>query len=347
MDNSISLKTKRLVWLDQLKAISMYLVVLGHSLLKFKKQTLFKFIYSFHMPLFFIISGFTFNPNKYTRILECIKDKFIKLVYPYIMLNVLVLPLWYVNKITGMIPRDSIIKVFIGIFYSNAGVVRAPSNATWFLMTMFLAQIIYYTLYHYLKDDKSVFIMSCVICIIGLLAPLGKEELDAPLHLDVALVAQFYYGCGYILRKNFEYFRKCLEYKTYFKVLVISVTALFFCIINKQVDLSNELYRNFTYTLITSLSFSFILIYIIYRSGLHLKILSYIGKNTLIILALHIPLLRVLQAFFPLFQRNQIYAILASVIIYTLMIPVIWFINKFLKFTIKMPISIQNFIKKL
>ena len=346
MDNTICVNSKRLIWLDQLKAISMYLVILGHSLLKFKKHLMFKVIYSFHMPLFFIISGFTFNPNKYERISECIKDKIIKLVYPYIMLNILVLPLWYINKITGMVPHDSFIKVLIGIFYSNASVVRAPSNATWFLMTMFLTQIIYYTLYHYLKDDKSVFIMSCVMCLTGLIAPLGKEEFDAPLHLDVALVAQFYYGSGYILRKNFRYFQKCLANKTFLKILAIVIIASFFCLINKQVDLSNELYRNFTYTLITSLSFSFVLIYVVFRSGLHFKDLSYIGKNTLIILALHIPLLRILQAFFPLFQKNQVYAVLASIIIFIIMIPIIWFINKFLKFIIKMPMFLKKIIIK-
>ncbi|RGC19958.1 acyltransferase, partial [Absiella sp. AM54-8XD] len=52
MDNTICVNSKRLIWLDQLKAISMYLVILGHSLLKFKKHLMFKVIYSFHMPLF-------------------------------------------------------------------------------------------------------------------------------------------------------------------------------------------------------------------------------------------------------------------------------------------------------
>lgn len=58
MESGILKNSMRLVWLDQLKAISMYIVILGHSLLKFKKYGLCKFIYSFHMPLFFMISGF-------------------------------------------------------------------------------------------------------------------------------------------------------------------------------------------------------------------------------------------------------------------------------------------------
>ena len=42
MDKAVENTTTRLVWLDQLKAISMYFVVLGHSLLKFKEGKVFR-----------------------------------------------------------------------------------------------------------------------------------------------------------------------------------------------------------------------------------------------------------------------------------------------------------------
>ena len=51
MENVVSQKPMRLIWLDQLKAVSMYIVVLGHTLLDFNKHKLFKFIYSFYIPL--------------------------------------------------------------------------------------------------------------------------------------------------------------------------------------------------------------------------------------------------------------------------------------------------------
>ena len=82
----------------------------------------------------------------------------------------------------------------ISVSYTHLAVVRAPSNATWFLMTLLFAEVIYYMIHYYLKDDKSVFLMSCILGVIGVMAPLGKEFLDAPFHFDVSLVAQFYYG---------------------------------------------------------------------------------------------------------------------------------------------------------
>lgn len=53
----VSSKKERLHWLDYSKTIGMYLVVLGH-VIKDNTQLLKGIIYSFHMPLFFFLSGF-------------------------------------------------------------------------------------------------------------------------------------------------------------------------------------------------------------------------------------------------------------------------------------------------
>ena len=50
-------KKGRLHWLDYSKIIGMYLVVLGH-VIKDNTLLLKGIIYSFHMPLFFFLSGF-------------------------------------------------------------------------------------------------------------------------------------------------------------------------------------------------------------------------------------------------------------------------------------------------
>lgn len=55
----------RLLWLDNLKGLTIILVVLGHCLTDIENKqylkTVLQFIYVFHMPLFFMISGISFN----------------------------------------------------------------------------------------------------------------------------------------------------------------------------------------------------------------------------------------------------------------------------------------------
>ena len=48
-------------WIDWSKSIGIYLVVLGHC--SFFNKDIEGFIYTFHMPLFFMISGYLYKGN--------------------------------------------------------------------------------------------------------------------------------------------------------------------------------------------------------------------------------------------------------------------------------------------
>ena len=51
--------SNRIVWIDRCKCIAIYFVVYGHLCLDNK------YVYAFHMPLFFLLSGFVLNEKKY------------------------------------------------------------------------------------------------------------------------------------------------------------------------------------------------------------------------------------------------------------------------------------------
>ena len=62
------MNTKRLDWIDIAKGIGIILVVLGHTLVPQVRETgfagfLWIFIYNFHMPLFFFLSGYLFEKD--------------------------------------------------------------------------------------------------------------------------------------------------------------------------------------------------------------------------------------------------------------------------------------------
>lgn len=48
---------KRLEYIDIVKGIGIFLMVLGHSYSEDNASLIIKWLYSFHMPLFFIVSG--------------------------------------------------------------------------------------------------------------------------------------------------------------------------------------------------------------------------------------------------------------------------------------------------
>lgn len=64
---------QRINWIDWAKVFAIYLVVLGHLLSKTGREGyIFNFIYSFHMPFFFFISGylFTIKENNFRSFLK-------------------------------------------------------------------------------------------------------------------------------------------------------------------------------------------------------------------------------------------------------------------------------------
>ncbi|WP_195202481.1 acyltransferase family protein [Phocaeicola massiliensis] len=75
----------RIDWIDIAKGIGIFLMVMGHtSIPKLGGH----WIYSFHMPLFFFLSGFLFQSGKYSWS-QFIKRKVRTMVVPYFFFVVL------------------------------------------------------------------------------------------------------------------------------------------------------------------------------------------------------------------------------------------------------------------
>ncbi len=80
-------ETKRNIIFDAIKAFAILLVVLGHSIqyvsgLDYWNDHVFRIIYSFHMQLFFIVSGFFFQSSLRLNIGEFLYKKSISLLLP-------------------------------------------------------------------------------------------------------------------------------------------------------------------------------------------------------------------------------------------------------------------------
>lgn len=139
--------TKRFYEIDNLYAIGTLLVIFGHShssdWSRFDTTPLkhiILFIYTFHMPLFFIIAGFLFsNSNGLEKngYIKWLADKAIKLLTPYVVVSMLsAVPKYYFehHSFNGM--ALSMVK---GLFAPRLGVW----GHFWFLPVLFLVYVIF------------------------------------------------------------------------------------------------------------------------------------------------------------------------------------------------------------
>lgn len=128
-------------YIDVAKGIGIISVLVGHHLQGM--DMVVKWIYSFHMPLFFFITGYLYElrDTKPESPLYLIKNQARRLLYPYVTFSVLML-LWkyFYHIVCGVPYTDG--EDQIDIMLRNA-LTTNGIHALWFLPAMFWASTVY------------------------------------------------------------------------------------------------------------------------------------------------------------------------------------------------------------
>ena len=326
---------KRDNYLDLLKGIGIFLVVLGHH-----DTYLGKYIYSFHMPLFFFISGI-FHSN-YKSYREFIENKLRKLVYPYFILAFSLFLFWIIigRKFgESAIKKTPIVVSFKGIFLGND--INNISSMEWGLPLWFLLCLfIVSNLYYFISKLEIKYILFCniILGIVGYYLSKDTYFLFRIWHFDTALIAINFYTLGNLLRNKI--FDKKLEKIPVSILVLIAFLSVVGNEINGRIDMHGIYYSNillFYLNAILGIAFIFICIK---KISLKSIVLEYMGLNTIIILAYHgrmmtfikFILIIVLKINYP--EDNLILNIVFSIIQILLCIPIIFIFNRYLPFFI-------------
>lgn len=114
---------KRIEWLDAIRGLGIMLVILGHTTIPPIAR---RFIFSFHMPLFFFISGWLFN-NNFSKA-WCLK-KCDGLLVPYLLYGAITIPIVHFSVNA---PMDLLLWGFLR--GNGVGVL-------WFLMCLLVVEL--------------------------------------------------------------------------------------------------------------------------------------------------------------------------------------------------------------
>jgi len=93
--NSIPQTNDRLLVYDVIKIFAIFLVIWGHCIGQLSScdvanRSMYRIIYSFHMPLFMMISGYFANSSMKMPPISFIKKKFRQLIYPCIAMGFII-----------------------------------------------------------------------------------------------------------------------------------------------------------------------------------------------------------------------------------------------------------------
>ncbi len=315
-------KKTRIVWIDQLRAVAFFFVVLGHVTIP---DTMRNIIYSFHMPLFFMISGMTVNLDKLEQmpIWETIKKQFFRLIVPYIWLNLLMFPQWVLNfRILEYKESVPLPEIFKGIFVANSRLYESPSNALWFIPTLAIANILFALVVKFSKKDLRW--MAVVIGVFALAGFSSKME-KMIWHLDAALTAVVFLFIGYLIvryfKQNDDKIKALSAVKYTGIVLLFLAVGLYAVRTNGYISMaSNNFGKYLIWFYIAAVTMSIVVVLIV-RLLPKIRWLTYIGCNTLIYLAVHVPVIRTFERLFPEQMKDYRYSIPFAILLYFAIVP--------------------------
>lgn len=253
---------RRVVWIDIARGIAIIFMVMGHSSIP---QPLSKYIWSFHMPLFFIVSGYFFNSKKFLAFKDFLYKKLRTLIIPYCFFTILVF-IGYIGT-EYFKPYE--------LYYGWKG------YALWFVPVLFFTEITFF----FLSKLKISYLIIATIIIVAFGKYLSNLNIHLPFKIECVPFALFFVSSGYILKNFWD--TKPLRW--YWLILAGAVT-----IVLSQILPKIGIGRNEFGNIIPNLFNALLGCYFIFNvskylskliSYLPVRIIDYFGRNSIYVMA--------------------------------------------------------------
>ena len=320
-----SIPPQRIAYIDVAKGIGILLVALAHADVSLFSPYLHKFIYSFHMPLFFFLSGYFFNPE--TPFWKLLKRRFNSVLKPYLFTIFLI----YLVSIsfTNMRFATAFGRILKSIYATGYYIDWVQ---LWFLPSLFVTSLFAFLLYRsvlfrinnrYIRWGILLGMQAVAVAFLDAFYPysltlLGKdyELFGLPFSLDLVLLSGFFYILGVEIRY-------ASSEENFGNPWMLSGTAagliLLTLLFPQRIDFNTRLFESFPIN--TAEAILGILLTLAVSKQIDLRTtrlasaLKYIGQASLFILIFHVPV----QEFWApkiLFVTNwQVFSILSGFVI--------------------------------
>lgn len=269
----------REAWVDSVKGFGIVLVVVGHVILgildakmftnfKFIMEYIIYFIYSFHMPLFFIISGYLYSKTWHINNLKEYKDRMVnKVIALYITYVVFCLSYSIVKFIMSNSTNSKIgLNKIISVLFK-------PIGPYWYLYTLIGLFIVIPYLDLKITNKKKILISSFILMFIS-------SYFSTPIAIiNYTIKYMFYFYLGSILFNFKKYINKNSIFIISLIYLTVNVVYFYF---TRETKITNVFVST-----ILAVTGSLIIIYLFKSGSIQNTLLNYLGKLSLPIFLIH------------------------------------------------------------
>lgn len=259
---------QKIDWINNLRAIGILAVILGHIASPFGA-----FIFSWHMPLFFILAGFFIRFELVTK--DFIVKDFKRLMIPYFIFAIFGLLLETVKRIALHRENLDYLHEIQGIFIwmDMPSLINTYGFVLWFLPALFFGRVFLFLIS---KQILSILIQSVIILTLFSLSFL----VNLPFGVDNALNAVIFIFIGSLF---FRFYQE--SKKLYILPFVLAGLVFYFGI--PALDMANKNYENVVINIFWAIAIIFIFIAALKKVNFKSKLLTVWGGETMLLFIIH------------------------------------------------------------
>lgn len=274
---------QRIRYIDIAKALTMFAIISGH----FGVIPLNNIVYGFHVPLFFMLSGYFFSTKLTLK--TSILNRLRQLMVPYVVVGLSYIPISALflalqhTDITNLTAQLS--RIPLALLYGAGVPVHSPAvlpqiGLLWFLPALCFALI----LLRLVVSTKHPLVYSCVLFMVGWISMMFFH---APLSIQPALMGTFFMYIGHQARK-LDIFNKPLPRWCILLMICLCVSCVFAGV---YVNLVKGQLRLGSISVVHAICYSYLVILVCklidMRTRYLAQFLQWCGKGSLIMMCFH------------------------------------------------------------
>lgn len=238
--------SERIIWIDWAKSICMFIVILGHCHFQIEYQFINQIIYSFHMMLFFFLSGILCKSD---FSLHSIKNDIKFLLFPYFTFGILLIGFDFIRSrpLSACLIQQKLFSLLLGD--------DAAIGPIWFLPAIFICK----QLFLFLKKLKQINLwLYFAFALLSFLPVIyiSSYQLNLPFFSDSALCGFPFFIVGHESYRLCIFLKKCKWYIRFVCSVLLLISSVFICRINGFVSLADCMIGNSVFLYYTNALFA-------------------------------------------------------------------------------------------
>lgn len=317
--------TTRIEWLDIAKGLGVLLVVLGHLWYNCSFSIVNQIIYTFHMPMFFILSGFVFKKGD-SKFSSFVATKSKRLLLPTLMFFVL-----GVAFLLLLSSNESFASISRKFFFIDG---LCPYNdPCWYFITLFQLVIVSY----FLNLDKSTYLLKVFIIVIAFILGLiiYEFEIFIPFGINRTIIAMVFFTFGSLLGQANREGKKIQKAYLKFLTIIGCIALWLLCgiFLNKKISFYKMNLGNYFFFMIASICGSILFIGLckLLQKAKIKRFLIKTAHNSILIIGTHYFLISIFETVIKRLDLFKTWPYCLIVVCFTIFITLIYnFIGPFL-----------------